>query len=513
MARIDIEGIALYSGYSLNGYYFTLESLMDGDGEEVDLYLEHDYSKLIGKVKFIFDRDDAMLKFKGYIDYDSLSQSLKEEVNEHLNGGAKVSVGCEVLEYSILTNVNNIEDRINECILITHVKFYELSIVMNPSFPLTTISTNAKVIKVDNMATNMVKDRDKTKMIDLITCSITTINTNTSTPTPTNTPTTNMNLNDMNLTNMNLTYNMEGKPTLQENHNINMEDERIVALKNYLARRVNHIKFSINAIDATPFNTRSEMGVAPRPTIVSGNVEEFLNKGVVEGKKATWVVVPIVEWSSFVDGSTPNDATQAISEVEEVVGYRGYRQGVSDLAKLVAPIDLVGELIRLEKSMVAYEIDKEIFAKRSGASTIVEEDAPFSYTHLLNAIRTIRANGGVGEIVALLPPKAFHELLSELHASTYGDNTPFANKDGIYEVYVFGARVRMTSREVIDNVGGTNYLRSIIFLSGSIGVALGDLEVEVFRDGNALKDVITIKKAFALKYLNPMHIVVLGTQA
>lgn len=499
MARIDIEGIALYSGYSLNGYYFTLDSLMDGDGEEVDLYLEHDYSKWIGKVKFIFDREDVMLKFKGYIDYDSLSQSLKEEVDEHLNGGARVSVGCEVLEYSILTNVNNIEDRISECILITHVKFYELSIVMNPSFPLTTISTNAKFVKIDNMATNMVKDKS---IINVVTCSIT------------NTCMQACNANNIN-TNMNLTYNMEGKPTIQENHNtnINMEDERIVALKNYLARRVNHIKFSINAIDATPFNTRSEIGIAPRPTIVSGNVEEFLNKGVVEGKKATWVVVPIVEWSSFVDGSTPSDATQTISEVEEVVGYRGYRQSVSDLAKLVAPIDLVGELVRLEKSMVAYEIDKDIFAKRNEASTIVEDDTPFSYTHLLNAIRTIRGNGGVGEIVALLPPKAFHELLNELHASTYGDNTPFASKDGIYEVYVFGARVRMTSREVIDNVGGTNYLRSIIFLSGSIGVALGDLEVEVFRDGNALKDVITIKKAFALKYLNPMHIVVQGTQA
>lgn len=506
---IKISGIALYSGYSLNGYYFTIDSLRDGHMKSVPLYLEHNYSKKIGKITYLYDEENALLRFEGEIDYDSLDDDLKKEVDDHLYEGAKVSVGCEVLEYSIITNVDNMNEEIKEYILITHVEFVELSIVMNPSFPLTTLNF-AKAKR--NIYTPTLVNR----VINYVACSIDKVdrginNDTITTPTPTSIST----LNNMLIYDMDA--NMPNTSTSNEKPISNIvehrEDDRIELLKRYIERKTNHIKFSINAIDATPFNTRSEMGIAPRPTIVSGNVEEFLNRGVIEGKKATWVVVPIVEWSSFVDGSTPNDATQPISEVEEVVSYRGYRQSVSDLAKVIAPIDLIGELVRLEKGMVAYEIDKEIFAKRSEASTIVEDNEPFNYTHLLRAIRTIRANGGVGEIVALLPPKAFHELLEDLNASTYGDNTPFANKDGIYELYVFGARVRMTSREVIDNVGGTNYLRSVIFLSGSIGVALGDLEVEVFRDGNALKDVITIKKAFALKYLNPMHIVVQGTQA
>lgn len=48
------------------------------------------------------------------------------------------------------------------------------------------------------------------------------------------------------------------------------------------------------------------MGIVPKP---SANLEEFLARGRVEGKNATWIVVPVVDWETFIDGTTPIDAT------------------------------------------------------------------------------------------------------------------------------------------------------------------------------------------------------------
>lgn len=111
----------------------------------------------------------------------------------------------------------------------------------------------------------------------------------------------------------------------------------------------------------------------------------------------------------------------------------------------------------------------------------------------------------MNDLILLCPPKIFHDLMGSPEISNfieYEGNT-LSTRDGINEFFIYGVRVRMTSKEITDMVGDSSKLVNIMFPAGAIGVAIGNLEVEIFRDGNALKDVITIKRPFALKYLLP----------
>ncbi|MEM2856996.1 MAG: hypothetical protein QW416_07850 [Candidatus Nitrosocaldaceae archaeon] len=487
---LKIEGIAVYAGYSLNGYYFTYDALQ-AINTSVPLYVEHVYDRQIGEVRLFTSDDGSYLAYEGTIWLGSLTE---EEVGNLKSGLYRVSIGVEVHEYYVSQHVNGGD--VDEFILIHSIKPVELSLVKNPAFPLTTlymqnareINVNAEAIKEDILIlrNKMADAGTRAGAINIISTKYNPITTA-----------------DKGDINKDMT---EDKPVISTNSEINHVLESLNA---FVSRQRGHIKFTINAIDASPFATRSEMGIVPKPRHISANLEEFLSRGRVEGKNATWIVVPVVDWATFIDGTTPADATQNITEVTASVAYKGYRQSVTDLAKVASPVDLVGELVTLERDMIAYEIDKAIFDQRGEITTSpLDATSTLDPSTVLTAIRQIRATGNMSDLILLCPPKVFHDLMGSPEVSNfidYGEGNTLSAKNGINEFFIYGVRVRMTSKEITEEVGDDNKLVSIMFPAGAIGVAIGNLEVEIFRDGNALKDVITIKRPFALKYLLPDH--------
>lgn len=491
---LNIEGIAVYAGYSLNGYYFTYEALQSIN-TNVPLYVEHAYDRQVGEVRLFTSDDGSYLAYKGTVWLGSLTE---QEVSDLKAGLYRVSIGVEVHEYYVSQHVN--EGDVEEFILIHSIKPFELSLVKNPAFPLTTLyMQNARKIKVDTEA--MKKDILilRNKMVDT--------GRRAGTINIISTITKHEHSHIMQAKKGGINKDMaEGKPVITTNSEI---DHVLESLNAFVSRQRGHIKFTINAIDASPFATRSEMGIVPKPRHISANLEEFLARGRVEGKNATWIVVPVVDWTTFIDGTTPADATQNITEVSASVTYKGYRQSVTDLAKVASPVDLVGELVALERDMIAYEIDKAIFDQRGEITTPpLDATSTLDPSTVLTAIRQIRATGNMNDLILLCPPKVFHDLMGSPEISNfidYGEGNTLSARNGINEFFIYGVRVRMTSKEITEEVGGDNKLVSIMFPAGAIGVAIGNLEVEIFRDGNALKDVITIKRPFALKYLLPDH--------
>ncbi len=486
---LKIEGIAVYAGYSLNGYYFTYEALQNIN-INVPLYVEHVYDRQVGEVRLFTSDDGSYLAYEGTVWLGSLTE---QEVSNLKAGLYRVSIGVEVHEYYVSQHVNG--ENVEEFILIHSIKPFELSLVENPAFPLTTLyMQNAKKVKVnaDEIKEDILILRNKMTGAAKRAGAINII------PTITKHDSKAVDKGDIN---RDMT---EDKPVISTNSNV---DNVLESLNAFVSRQRGHIKFTINTIDASPFETRSEMGIVPKPRHISANLEEFLARGRVEGKNATWIVVPVVDWETFIDGTTPADATQNITEVTAPVSYKGYRQSVTDLAKVASPVDLVGELVALERDMIAYEIDKAIFDQRGEITTSpLDATSTLDPSTVLTAIRQIRATGNMNDLILLCPPKVFHDLMGSPEISNfieYGEGNTLSARDGINEFFIYGVRVRMTSKEITETVGNSSKLVSIMFPAGAIGVAIGNLEVEIFRDGNALKDVITIKRPFALKYLLP----------
>ncbi|MDW8275180.1 MAG: hypothetical protein RMJ59_02205 [Candidatus Nitrosocaldus sp.] len=483
---IRVSGIAVYAGYSLNGYYFTYESLQ-GIDTVVPLYHEHNYDRQIGQVRLYTSEDGTYINYDGEIDEASITEDVMRDLEKGLY---RVSIGVEVNEYYVYHHVSSGSDE--EFILIHSIRPFELSIVKNPAFPLTTLyMQNARRIEMVGDGKSVQKRilMLRNRICDGAGC-------------------------------IRMRLGCDNNATAQYTHkiNIDMAEEKPVitnsgenpiveAVNSYISRTKGHIKFVVNAIDASPFGSRGENGLVPKPQRISARLEEFMVKGRVEGKNAVWTVVPVVEWSTFADGSAPADAAQSITEASKAVEYRGYRQSITDLAKISAPVDLIGELVALEREMLQYEIDKALFDQRAEiTNTLDSATAMLEPGDVLTAIRQIRATGNMNDIVLVCPPKVFHDLMGSQEVSKfleYGDGNALGAREGINEFFIYGIRVRMTSKEVTEEVDGTDKYVSIMFPVGAVGLALGSLEVEIFRDGNALKDVITVKKPFALKYLLP----------
>ncbi|MEM5810192.1 MAG: hypothetical protein QW156_04870 [Candidatus Aenigmatarchaeota archaeon] len=444
----SIKGIALIPSHSLNDHFYTFESIENFQEVVVPIYVDHDYNSMsIGYARIYYSDQDKALLYEG-------------EVEDGYEEYQHVSVGIYVVDYELTEETKRM--------VIRKFMIYELSLTNNPAIPFTTLEFE----KIKNI-----------------------------------------------IHNTNIKYNMSETPKIPDNVHTNVIIEKLNDYFN--THKTTKFTITKETIDATPFATRNENGLFPIPSTLKTNSHLYTTKGIIDGKNVIFVTATMPKWADFVDGSAPSDATQTISEVSVNAIYTGYRQSVTDLAKSVSKIDLVNELVRLGVVMGDLRLDEKVEIEGETSTNVIYANGKTSESALTtsdiltaNDILTIskffRDNGKVGQIVMFVHPKQFSDLARDsnvlsLHIS---GNKVVGSEEPIRELNVYGVKVFPSNFHTTGTgAGGITTYRSVAFVEGAIGQGYGDIEVEIWRDGNTLKDVITVKKLVATKILDAQGVV------
>lgn len=453
---MKVEGIAMLPAETLNATLFTIQSL-EGIDKIVPFLLEHDERREIGKARVYWDPNDYLLKYEGEIK------------DEEFREGWKVSIGAIAQEYNVLAHLDESSKTKHIIEVIYKADIIEISLVSEPAVPWVTLNiANKKNNKTCNMSELYV------------------INS----------------MSELKITN-------------------SVESDIIHKLDKYIKGEISTLR--LNAVDATNLTSQFVGGIYPAPTKLISNLERFVTMGRVEGKTAVFTKVDFPVWADFTDGSTPGDNTHAVSDVTASVKYIGYKNTITDLAKAVKPFDLVSEIIRIARLMGKAKIDADIISALEadfgstifGDGSVTTEGAITSAmtltpSQILRALRTLKDNGEFGDFVMVVHPKQLQDLLGNsnvLNASAYGEKVLGADGD-ILEIFIYGVRVIGSNfLSTGTGSGGITTYRSFVFRAGSVGLALGDEEIEIWRKGEANADVLIIKKLIATKTIDNTGVV------
>lgn len=437
-----IKGIALIPSHSLNNHFYTFESIESFQDVVVPIYVDHDYSvNSIGYAKIFYSEADKALLYEG-------------EIEEGYEQYGHVSVGIYVVDYELTEE--------SKRMVIRKFMIYELSLTNNPAIPFTTLEFE----KIKNIVHNN-----------------------------------------------SIKYNMSNMPEIPKSET----NVLIEKLNDYFnTHKPTRFTITKETIDATPFGTRNESGLFPIPSTLRTNSHLFTTRGIVDGKNVVFVTATMPKWADFPDGSAPPDATQTISEVSVGAIYTGYRQSVTDLAKVVSKVDLVNELVRLGVIMGDLRLDEKvelealtstnvIYANGKTTEGAIASTDKISASEILTIVKFFRDQGKFGQIVMFVHPKQFTDLANDsnvlsLHIS---GNKVVGSEEEIRELDVYGVKVYPSNFLTTGTgAGGITTYRAVAFVEGAIGQGYGDVEVEIWRDGNAQKDIITVKKLVATKILD-----------
>ncbi|GIU71591.1 MAG: hypothetical protein KatS3mg003_1070 [Candidatus Nitrosocaldaceae archaeon] len=508
-----INGIALQPVDTLNQSIFTVDSMIDRAWDNIPFVISHSGME-VARVNLFWDYDQYALLYDGEVD-DNTAEIIKNK---------KVSIGVIVNKYKVF--FDSTDDRIYE--IIEDFTPYELAVVDDPAVPSTSIKISENAIKEDltklekelfvkeEVKTIILSKINREKVFEITPKVENEVLSKEERSLEQETKTEELSKKDEQ---KDVIYYMSQKvPITSENtEEFNLREELMKLQQTYNGS--NAIKRTF-AITSSSFTNQFGLGVYPKPVAIINDIEPYLVRGRVLGKTAKWTVLPQAEWADLTEGSTPTDATQTITEATKDVKVALYRQSVTDLAKLSADgFNLVEALVQTAIETAPLKIEADVITEADNTSNIMYGDDSVSSDATVTSSMVLTVNAlarlsrkfqetakYTGDIVLLVHPKQFEDLIASSdikYAQNFGEGNSLRGIPIPLKVMNF-LIFPSNKAPVLSGAGsgGIDLYNAIAFAIGSIGVAMSEIEVEIFRDGNALKDVITVSKNIAVKGLD-----------
>ena len=257
-------------------------------------------------------------------------------------------------------------------------------------------------------------------------------------------------------------------------------------------------------------------------------IRQFCNVTSLSGAdRAHWYKVGGVSFGAITEGSEPTNESQTLTKITATPTIRGavQRVGFSQIEDVPALTSAINQAFALEavsdeEALLHAEFDSVTATNWINANTGADLASGASddvsgmtfkkeaIIYGLKALATQGYNTSRGNVVCILHPKAFAELLADSNLATYYQqgNANITATGALSELY--GVQIVVSPNTIAQNNTTNDTYRNLMFVKGAFGIASArDMAMEAQRRNEVQQVIISGTQRVAVKTLDEKQVV------